>query len=445
MKFRNPFVKKAIGGNSNRDNQFIFNQLGFMSGKLRSLVNNSDLLKAYEENCVVQSAIDILARAESNQIIKLRDLNTGEFIDIANEKRQDIIKFYDILKQPNPLQSQYSFTEQGAINYNVIGNDYTYLNIPAGFDVSYENLVSMSTLPAELMSVELTGKMFNQADINEIISKYILTVNGRDIDFSPSNVYHRKTSNIRFDANSGVGLSRLVSLQYPISNIDIAFESRNKIGKNRGMNGIISVEDRDSGGVIPLQEPEKEKIYKEMDKYGTLEGQRQFWIMNRPVKFHRMTLSPEELGLFKEVESDSIHIGRTLGVPNDLIKVDLTGSTFENQKESVIRLYQDTVIPTANDKMAGLSRMLNTKDGGFEIVATFDHVPALMSNQKDMALANKAKSSYMETLYMNNQITGNQWLNAVGLPNDANNGDRTLFELDESDRNLILGKNDTIS
>lgn len=141
-------------------------------------------------------------------------------------------------------------------------------------------------------------------------------------------------------------------------------------------------------------------------------------------------MSSEELGIYKEFSNNAIIIGNEFGVPPELIKTYIEGATYENQKESVNRLYQDTIIPMVAGEDEYWTEKLNTAKYGFRIESRWDHVSALQTARKEENISFNLGSKGAMVLYDDNVITWNQALIRMGLP-PVEGGDIYKYERDK--------------
>jgi hypothetical protein len=379
----------------------------------------SDLeyLDAFSRNPVLRAIIEIKARAKSNLIFRIYDLKKKEYIDTASTMRPDLLNLINLLKRPNPLQSYSEWQLLSEVNYSIFGNSYDYGTLPDGFtDLNYQTITSIKQLPPYLMGYMLTGKYFEQTTIEGILEKYMLSLPTGVKDIPPAQIFHRNDVNIKFDQNFIKGTSKLCGLTMPLTNIEKAFESRNVIISKRGALGVFSSDLKDGTGTFPLMDTQMTQIQEDFKKYGTLEDQWQYMFLRYPMTYTKTTLNVDELKLFEEVSADAMLVCNGFGVPEILLKLYLSGATFENQEASERRLYRSTVIPETNNQMEYLNNWLKTDAGGIRIDATWDHIPVLQSDKKAESETKKSTSTYMKELWLQGAITHNQWLFSLGLP-----------------------------
>jgi hypothetical protein len=145
-------------------------------------------------------------------------------------------------------------------------------------------------------------------------------------------------------------------------------------------------------------------------------------------------MNSKELGIYEEFSNNAILIGNEFGVPPELIKTYIQGATYENQIQSVRRLYQDTTIPMVADEDLYWSDRLDTYRYGFEIQTTWDHIPALQQARKDEAIALNLKGRTAKEAYTENTITVNEYRELIEEAK-VDDGDVYKFEWDKKNGN----------
>ena len=410
--------------------------------------NHSGLTGIYNNNGVVKMIVDLKAKFASTVEFKIRDINTGEILPLDSDNK--VVKMTaDLLKNPNPLQTLREWILQHKVYETVYGDAFIYFSVPIGFEnrIGVDNISVINNVASQFTKVIPTGKYFDQTDIKDIINRYEFRYRGVLREFDPRTILHRNDININFDNINTSGRSRLLSLKREISNISMSLESRNVISKRRGALGVWTAASKDSAGSLPLLPKQKAKAIKELNKYGTLEHQNQFVVTSVPLNWQKTSMPIKDLGLFEEIEKNAIVISLSLGIPEVLTKLYIQGATFENQKEAVKRMYEQTTIPETMDLAIGLTRMLNLNNFGLELIASFDHVPALQSNRKDEASTDAINSKYLKEQFLAGAITYNEWLNRSGHPSitDENGnildlGNKRIFELEPEQILIITGK-----
>ncbi len=411
-----------------------------------SWINTQTLIEyfsIYGRNPVFHSAVNIKARAAANVRIQVKNKITGD-IEQTSTTAKIPQKIYSLLEQPNPLQSTWEFFRQKKIFHEVAGNSFVYGNCPVGFKMNIENVSTLVNPWPQYMSYNLAGGYFDATEISQIIKNWRFQISGYYREWDPQYILHQNYPNVNplglklTGFNPIMGTSVIESLKWPLSNIEMAYESRNVVIKNRGMRAIITSEAGDATGKIPITAKEKEELQKDFREYGTLEDQDQFMFSRFPMNVNMIDQDVRKLGLFEEIASDGMIVSNTLGVPATLLKLDLKGETFSNQDASERRLYQDTIIPETNDDIVALNNWFGLRDTEWEIIGSFDHLPFLQKDKEKAARGNRQKSAYLKELFLSGAITHNQWLTELEME-PYKGGDKRIFEFDEHQIDIILG------
>jgi len=392
--------------------------------------------KAARENPVVKAAINLLASSSSNGRKVAIDVNTGEEIPWT-ENKPGIQKAYELLAlRPNPLQSAKEFYFQKTFYLKVFGNSYVKAVLPIGKDKKIDllNIQALYNLPSQFISVKQTGKLYSQTTVEGIISDYALTDRNPVAHFDPNIILHFNEVNFSSDSPTIMGISKLEVLKKPISNIQLCFEAMNTILATRGTQIIISSGKKDGTGQVrltPTEKGEMDAAYKK--NYGLARGQKPFLLSELPLEVHNTALDSGKIGIYKEFSNNSILVGNEMGVPPELIKTHIEGATYENQIQSVRRLYQDTTIPMTSDEDDYWSFRLDTFKYGFQVKTKWDHIPALADAFKDKAIALGLNGRTAEAAYNNNVIWLNTYLSLIEQPS-VDNGDVYKFQWEKTNK-----------
>jgi len=397
-----------------------------------SLSDASDYRKAVSTNPVLFGCIDILASAAANGKKYIVDLD-GEEIPWNTNKEAIKNARRLFVERPNPLQSIKEFNHEHYYMFFTFGNNYIYLNNPLGsFETDIVTVQSMMNLPSEWVTVKQTGKLYDQVDLKGIIELYSLTNTKPPREYKPSQVIHFNDINTSDIGTSIMGTSRLENLKYAITNTQLAFEAMNVILKSRGMQGIISANNKDATGtMIPLTPTAKDEIDSTFkNQYGLREEQKQFLISYSDIRYTKTIMNSRELGIYDEFSNNAMIISNGFKIPPELYKTYTRGATFENQVQAVRRLYQDTVIPLVENEDQYYTDRLNMRKYGFELRTDFSHVQALQDAFQDKAEALAKNSDSAEKAYNNNIITWNQYLELIDME-PVQGGDIYKFERDK--------------
>jgi hypothetical protein len=367
-------------------NYMVFNNTPYW----QRLMGMQSLFDWYHLNPVLFSTIMIKAREGSNQRFQMVNRDTGKVEPEGT--RKDIPKrVYAKMRKPNVLQSRWEFLKQRKIFEQVAGNSFTYGNF-AMMKPSPQSITALWNVWPAHMQFKLAGKYFEATEITDVIKEWKFEAGNYKKIWEPHEIMHRNEPNTNVNDGLIFGRSNILSLVKPLTNIDMAYESRNVMMRNRGMRMMITSDKGDASGRIPLMNDEKTTWQEESKNYGMLEGQSQFFFSSLPLRAVPIDQDVMKLGLFEEIATDAMVVCNAFGVPEILLKLYIKGATFENQEASVRRLYQGTLIPEADDDVIALNSFLGLDDTEWMLLGSFDHVPVLQESEVQRESVKKSKS-----------------------------------------------------
>jgi hypothetical protein len=427
-KFRLKVAQKLMGGKISKSapNIVVPEQIrSLITGDpyYTSLNNYKALENEYSVNPVLSSVINLRSDYSANAVVSVKNIKNGDIItdkDFKKSKSNDLIvnKMFRLKNNPNPTQSTKEFLSLVSIFKDVFGNSYIYGN-SATDTVNIRDIGFMWGVWPQYMKPIMSGGYFDATSIDAILKGWEWEWGTYKKEFKNNQILHRKEPNIRLKSTSDLilGESRQVSLQWPLSNVRVAYESRNVIAKERGARAIISPDNNDvMMGSVPMENDEKEEVQKDFRRYGLRKGQDQFIISKIPLRVTQIDQDVRKLGLIPEIASDGMVIANRYGVPEVLLKLYMKGATFENQESSERRMYQNTTIPESNDRIEDLNVWLKCRDFGYEYIISYDHIPVLQENEKDRSEINKNINTVYEKLFFGGAVTYNTWIQALGIP-----------------------------
>ena len=314
---------------------------------------------------------------------------------------------YGILHQPNILQSQNDYYKDLCLKFFVYGNNFSYYNAPTRFGVASRWNIS----PAYIKPF-LTGKLFDQTEIAEIVSKFIYEDGERSRKvYEPREMLWLAEPDLD---NPLKGTSRLVSLKYPISNIEGAYSYRNTIINNKGALGFLVNKTQDMGGHKPMNPKIKEELEKQyLQDYGHNAGQTPIKLVEGDVNYVPTTYPTKDMLLFEEIEHGLNIIAQTFGVSTNIFKTD---TTYENLRSGIVQTYQDTVFAFADFVAQRETKMLQSLGALKEterIRFSYDHIEILQENKLQSAQTLERLVSAVNNALQNGIIDGEQAQNAI--------------------------------
>lgn len=275
----------------------------------------------------------------------------------------------DLIKKPNPTQSWSDVIYSLSVNDGLFNNSFAYCP-KRSFDL--RNLIV--PLPSNQIKVVGTGKLLDQIDVEGLIKEFEFWYDTQKKEsIAVEDMIYLNTPD-------GINLinpvNRIDTLKYPLSNIMAGYNKRNVLLENIGAIGILSSNNSDMGGSLPMQPEEKEAIQQDWLK----RSKDKLVITESNVNWTPMSFPTKDLMLFEELNEDKMAIIDAYGL-NENVFSKVTGSTYANVKEGMKMSYQDTIIPETEQMYATISHQLGLTEEGLYLVPEFDHIPALQSDK----------------------------------------------------------------
>lgn len=377
----------------------------FFDPKQVIFVDRENLIDAYSQCPHLQIIINKRADMGKNGILKKRNRKTKKTVPNAT------IPYW--LLKPNPIQDFGDFYREWVIYNSVYGNYFIYPNRP--FEKSEPSTI-VNLIP-EKIKITPTGRWIDQTKLDGIISKVEFIVNGAIVKtFKPSEIIMGCDGISR---SPFIAESKLINLQWPISNIVGSLKTRNKFIYN-GPKIIISSNSKDSDGGIPFGDPERQNVERQLSKdYGEQDNQSNAVLSTASLTSEKIDYPTKDLMLFEEEETDAYTISAEFGINKYLLPWS-KDATFENTKRGEIETYQNTIIPESERFCKILDRIDN--DEVNEYFMDYSHLPILQEDKKSAADINKVKVETAEVLWLNGMITDDEFAQSGGYEKRSGDG-----------------------
>ena len=302
----------------------------------------------------------------------------------------------DLINKPNGVQSWsdvvYSMSVQDALYSNVVA--YCPLR-----SFGQRNLII--TLPNNKIQINLSGKKLKQMEMNDLITSFVFTYD----DGSKETI--ELQDSIYLTTADGMNIvrpiSRIDSLRLPLSNIMASYNKRNVLLENLGAIGILSAQQNDLGGAIPMTPEERQKIQR--DWYRRQKDE--LIITESNVNWQPMSYPTRDLMLFEELTEDKLAIIDAFGLNYNLFSSE-KGSTFSNVRDSIRMAYTDTIIPETQQIYDSMIAQWGLQ-GEYYLQANFDHLPILQDDENQKASAEKTKVDTFSVMLRDGVITQQQY------------------------------------
>lgn len=374
------------------------------NGFFMALKNERDFLLAYN-TCPPLKAI-IAKRAKA--------FNTGKRIlknSTTGNKLRGFHWLKKLIKRPNALQNEKQFFAQQNHYIDIFG----YCPILKMKAVGFEDEISaIWNIPPWLFDLEYTGKLWKQNQIEGIYKNYKIFWEGEQLEISPKDLEFIFDDGIgtENDTNFTIPDSRLVGMDYIVSNIIAGYKSRNTLITKRGAVGILSNDAKDSGVGVPVSPEDRDDLQKDFAKYGLTGQPYHIIVTNANLKWQQMGYPTKDLMLFEENTENIERLSDAYGWPIELISRG-KDVTYDNKIQARKDLYQNTLIPESESRMEQFSKILAVEN--LEVCSDYSEVPVMQIDKKTKAEARVAINSYCQLEYDADLMTKNEWREELGL------------------------------
>tara|TARA_R110002153_G_scaffold81186_2_gene205896 strand:- start:354 stop:1568 length:1215 start_codon:yes stop_codon:yes gene_type:complete len=312
----------------------------------------------------------------------------------------------DMIHHPNAIQSW------SDVVFSIGVQDALYSNV---FCYSPKRTAGIRNLfvplPADKVKIHLTGKKLKQMDAEDLVSKFTFKY---DDDTTESIDWEDMVYLITDDGMNIIKpVSRIETLRYPLSNIRAQYHKRNVLLENIGAIGILSAQNNDIGGAIPMTPEEKQKI--QNDWYNRQKDE--VIITEANVDWKPMSYPTKDLLLFEELTADKLALIDAFGLSYNLFSQE-KGVTYTNVRDSIRMVYQDTIIPETQQMYDSIIKQFGLDKEGYYLKADFSHLPVLQDDEESKAITQKIKAETLEKIVaMGVELTSEEILILTDLNN----------------------------
>jgi len=292
----------------------------------------------------------------------------------------------DLIDKPNAIQSWADVVYSMSVQDGLYNNAFAYAPARMG---GIRNLIV--PLPADKVKMHLSGKKLKQMDAEDMVDKFTFVYDTGDKEAI------EWVDMLYVTTDDGMNIikpvSRVETLRFPLSNIRAQYHKRNVLLENIGAIGILSSENSDMAGAIPMTPEEKQQVQRDWFK----RQKDELIITEAKVKWTPMSYPTKDLMLFEELTADKLALFDAYGL-NANIFSSVEGTTFSNVRDSIRMIYTDTIIPETQSLYDSMMRQWGLHDQGFYLKAEFDHLPIMQDDEVQAANTMKIKAETLEKL-----------------------------------------------
>jgi hypothetical protein len=284
------------------------------------------------------------------------------------------------LSRPNSVQGIADFVAYIEAMTQIFGKAYIVRMESVGLPEAFELFVVPNLCVTENAAISPALSFMPDADIVD----YTVTICGSSMKIAKEDMFIVRDASYDLNACGG-NISRMVSLQKPVNTFVASYEAVHELMINRGMLAIISLTSG-SGDIIrdarlPETESEKNNIQQAFRKYGIRADQFKYAITSMNAAVSPVSSTITDLGLTDVQKACKKEIADIYQVPSVLL--DVEGSTYANAKEAKAILYNDAIIPEANNIFYVLNRIYGFED--FKVMPYYDHLELFQESKREQA------------------------------------------------------------
>lgn len=363
---------------------------------------------AYKYCSPLAGIIDRIAEADANGILSVQD---EDGITLKKESiSKEVSSVIKLFKKPNPLQTWYEFDTEQVVYCKIHGWCLVFFIRPAGFK-KYETK-SMWNINPQLAEPVANPAFdpFNKNSNPILYWEIQISEDGEKFKAYPEDVLLIKDGFISEDGL--VPLSKLVGLDFYVSNIIASMEADNVIIKKKGPLGIFSYDQKpDMAGVIPMGAKEKNELQQDLRQYGLTLSQFQYIISRVPIKWIPTSFNVKDL-MTKETARQSIDaMCDRMSYPAELMSGK--NATYENRSSAERYLYQSNIIPFSLRRMLSFNNHFEFEEQ--KIFLDYSHLAVLQDDIVKRSQADKFKSESLQIDWESGIITLNEYRKAKNM------------------------------
>lgn len=331
------------------------------AGQAKAYALCSPLMSVISKKCAAIKNLRLAATTED-----------GEDIE-----RPDAVR---TISRPNSVQGIADFVAYIEAMTQIFGKAYIVRMESVGLPGAFELFVAPNLCVTENAAISPALSFMPDADIVD----YTVTICGSSMKIAKEDMFIVRDASYDLNACGG-NISRMVSLQKPVNTFVASYESVHELMVNRGMLAIISLTSG-SGDIIrdarlPETESEKKNIQQAFRKYGIRSDQFKYAITSMNAAVSPVSSTITDLGLTDVQKACKKEIADIYQVPSVLL--DVEGSTYANAKEAKAILYNDAIIPEANNIFYVLNRIYGFED--FKVMPYYDHLELFQESKREQA------------------------------------------------------------
>ncbi len=328
--------------------------------------------EGYIENVIVNTCIHRTAEAMNS--IPLKYFVDDKEVDLKTSN--PLIKsFIQAIEDPSVDYDQQLLLESVYSGLAIKGEGYIFPTEDAAGRVAGLKYLRPDKVSKTRSSSETVHQYeYNSGDDRLLFGRTFSVIDGQRVENVPSligrfNFILFKTYNPFSEVD---GLSRLSAAGLSIDGHNGALEWNNSILKNAGKpSGMLSNMATDG---VQLDPEQLKNLIERVNVQTTGKNRGKILVINNPMKFESFSMNAQEMDFITGIVQRATDICNALDYPPFLL--GFVGSTFNNQAEAKLSLFENSAIPKTQHFYANIAKFLSRKyDVNFKIktdVSTLD-------------------------------------------------------------------------
>lgn len=325
--------------------------------------NEENFLSWSLSNPVLFSAIATRSKLFSQMQITCVDANGNE-VDAPELK---------LLANPNYFQNQNDFLYQYMWFMSAVGENYMYKIQPLSTQTpkALYNLIPSEICWNDIMKLDkfiVTQKDFNALGEKKI--EYKLNNTTHEIPLKNITPFYDVANGLKKNSLMS-SPSRVQSIKKVLCNIEENIKSKNinlKFSQK-----YLATNKTLVNGTTPLLKDDDRKAVE------NILGAKSIQITNGDVNVAHLVSDLKRLYLDEQFKTDANTVMLAFELNKNIIDYVLSGSTFDNQEQGIIRYIQSSIQPSADNFVNSLSSSLGLVDRGLKLKASYNHLPVMQS------------------------------------------------------------------
>jgi len=296
-------------------------------------------------------------------------------------------EFVKRFNEPNYYQGGTDFLRDCSISMSTHGNGFLKYERSARSLSKPTPPLSIFVLPFKSLEVETTDKAYYEvSNVSDVISKVIDTSVQPYNEFTAEDLILLRDNTTSNKVNNMLSVSRIDGIRVPLSNIKVAYDSRNVGMQEKGALAVLSP--AEAKGITSYKPSEKEELERSFTSdYGIKKGQKRIMWANAPLNMLDLSYDMSKLQLLEEVRADFNVVVDHYGLVRDIFSTE-KGSTFENKKTAYITTFENTIIPKANIISEAFTKAF--APDGTKFILDYSHLAFFKEDEKIKAESDRS-------------------------------------------------------